>query len=192
MKRFGLTGGMGSGKSTVAKCFARFGAIVIDADEVARHVRTPGSMGHTAILTRFKTDDRAELRRILSESPEAKRDLEGILHPLIQTESQKQMTEAIAKHPNAPVLLYEATLLIEAGRAKDFDGVIVVTSPLPDRIRRISMRDQIAEKDAKLMIQAQNDDAYRLPHATYVIQNLGDENALVNEVRKVLDQIISA
>jgi dephospho-CoA kinase len=192
MKRFGLTGGMGSGKTSAGKLFAKSGAIVLDADEIARHVRRPGSPGHAAILSRFKTADRLELRRILSTSPEAKRDLEGILHPLIKDESDLQIKEAILQNPHAPCLIYEATLLIEAGRADDFEAVIVVTAPLEDRVKRVAARDQISEKDALLIIEAQSTDAYRIARAQFVIPNLGTLDALEAEVRKVLDQIISA
>ena len=192
MKIVGLTGGIGSGKTTVARSFARFGAIIIDADEIARSVRKPGSAGHSAILARFKTDDRAELRRIIASSPEAKRDLESIMHPLILTEGDRLVAEAIAANPKAEVLVYEATLLIEAGRAKDFDELVVVTCPLADRIKRIMIRDQIDEKDAELIIQSQSSDEYRIAHATHVIKNWGALASLETQVRKVLDQIISA
>jgi dephospho-CoA kinase len=192
MKRIGLTGGMGSGKTTVAKHFAKLGALVLDADEIARSVRKPGGTGHQAILARFQTDDRMELRRILASSPEAKRDLEGILHPLIKTESDLQIKNAIAGAPHAVCLIYEATLLIEAGRADDFEAVIVVTAPLEDRVKRVASRDQISEKDALMVIEAQSTDAYRLARAQYVIQNNGSAASLEEEVRKVLDQIISA
>jgi dephospho-CoA kinase len=192
MKRVGLTGGMGAGKSAVAKIFASFGCIVIDADEVARSVRKPGSIGHQQILRRFQTDDRAELRRILSSSPLAKKDLEAILHPLIAVESDRLIESGIAATPNAPALVYEATLLLEAGRAKDFDEIIVVTAPLSDRIKRVMIRDQISEKDAELIIQSQNSDDYRIPLAHHVIENVGALASLEIRVRKVLDQIISA
>jgi dephospho-CoA kinase len=191
MKRIGLTGGMGSGKSTIAKLFQSAGALILDADEIARSVRKPGSLGHQAILARFKTDDRHELRRILASSPEAKRDLEGILHPLIKTESDTQIKNAIIAAPHAVCLIYEATLLIEAGRADDFDAVIVVTAPLHDRVKRVASRDQISEKDALMIIEAQSTDAYRLAKAHYVIRNEGTLQTLTDDVRKVLDQIIS-
>ena len=191
MKRIGLTGGMGSGKTTIAKLFGTYGALILDADEIARAVRKPGSTGHQAIINRFQTDDRMELRRILAASPEAKRDLEAILHPLIKSESDRLIKEAILAKPHATCLIYEATLLIEAGRANDFDAVIVVTAPLEDRVKRVAARDQIPEKDALTLIESQSTDAYRIARAQYVIQNSGSTQALVDEVRKVLDQIIS-
>ncbi len=192
MKLIGLTGGMGCGKTTVAKLFEEMGALVLDADAVARKTRAPGSAGHDAILARFQTVDRLELRRILSESPEAKKDLESILHPLIRAESDREISRLQKAHPDAPCLLYEATLLIEAGRVQDFDQLIVVTAPLQSRIARIASRDRVSPEDALLIIQSQNTDEFRLPFADYVIENPGDLPDLKQKVRKVLDQIISS
>jgi dephospho-CoA kinase len=192
MKKIGLTGGVGTGKSTVAKLFAEQGALILDADQIARELRQPGGLAHSAILKRFQTDDRMKLRQILSTDPSAKQDLEAILHPLIRIESDRRINAAIAANPAAPVLVYEATLLIEAGRDKDFDEIVVVTSPLQNRIKRITLRDQIDEKAARLLIEAQNDDSFRLPHAHYEIKNHGQLSELKQQVIKVLDQIISA
>ena len=192
MKLIGLTGGMGSGKSTVARIFAEAGALTLDADHVARSVRAPGTEAHQALLQRFQTADRIALRQILSESPEAKRDLEAILHPLIRQASDREIARLMSETPGAPCLIYEATLLIEAGRTEDFDQLIVVTSPLSDRLARLMNRDQITEAQAQAMIQSQNPDAFRLAHADYVIENTVDLVELTQKVRKVLDQIISA
>lgn len=191
MKTLGLTGGIGSGKSTVAQLFKEQGALILDADEIARHVRRPEGPAHAEILKRFQTTERNELRRIIASSPEAKRDLESILHPLIKLESDARIKQATLANPEAPCLVYEATLLIEADRADDFDAVLVVTSPLPDRLKRIASRDQISEKDAEALIRAQNDDAFRSKQATFVIENVGSIEHLRAQVRKVLDQIIS-
>jgi dephospho-CoA kinase len=191
MKTLGLTGGIGSGKSTVAQLFKEQGALIVDADEIARHVRRPDGPAHAEILKRFQTTERQALRQIITASPGAKRDLENILHPLIKLESDAQIKEAITANPMAPCLVYEATLLIEADRADDFDALLVVTSPLPERLKRIASRDQISEKDAVSLIQAQNDDLFRTKRATFVIENLGTIEHLREQVRKVLDQIIS-
>jgi dephospho-CoA kinase len=192
MKVIGLTGGIGVGKSTVAKLFLNLGIPTLDADQVARKLREPGEAGHTAILTRFGTTDRKTLRALIASDPIAKADLESILHPLIRQKSDESLKELKIQYPNAPFILYEATLLIEAGRAQDFDGILLVTAPLPDRISRIMARDLI-EKDAALaLIDAQSPDSFRLNHAQYHIQNLGSLDDLQVQVRKVLDQINSA
>ena len=192
MKVFGLTGGIGSGKSTVARMFHQLGGIpVLDADEVARDLRKPGSAGYAALLTRFVTADRMELRNLLARDPVAKADLEAILHPLIREESSRRMALLKQSHPDAPFLIYEATLLLEAGRARDFDGIMVVTSALPERLARISARDHLSPEAALALIDAQSPDSFRLPFADFHIQNLGSLPDLEVQVRKILDQIKS-
>jgi dephospho-CoA kinase len=95
-------------------------------------------------------------------------------------------------HPGAPFLIYEASLLIESGRLPDFDGLIVVTSPLPDRLSRIMARDGTSQEAALAMIEAQNSDRFRLKHADFLIENLGSVEDLKPQVLKVLEQIKSA
>jgi dephospho-CoA kinase len=191
MKIFGLTGGMGSGKSTIAKLFSAEGIPCVDADQVARQLRQPGQAGHLAIQNRFGTTDAPTLRKLISENSMAKQDLEAILHPLIKTASDQALREAALAHPQAPFLLYEATLLIEAQRQKDFSGLIIVTAPVTERVKRVVARDKIAEKLALRLIETQMKDEERLLHATYTIQNHGSLEDLRLQVRKVLDQIIS-
>jgi dephospho-CoA kinase len=192
MKRIGLTGGIGSGKSAVAKLLHAEGIPIIDADEIARELRHPGALGHQKIITRFGTDDRQQLRDLISRDPQARADLEAILHPLISAESQARMDQAAMDHPEAPFLLYEATLLIEAGRARDFDGLLVVTAPIESRIQRILARDPMSREQATAIIQAQNPDEYRLKQATWVIENDGGFDDLKLKVRKALEQIRQA
>jgi len=188
MKRVGITGGIGSGKSTVVKFFNELGIPVVDADLVAKQMREPGQPAHTAVIKRFGTDDRVALRKILGSDPQAKKDLEDILHPYIQAASELEfkLVEASSK---APFLLYEASLLIEAGRAKDFDALIVVTSPKKDRIERIQARDQTSAEAAEAMIRAQMDDSERLKFATFTIDNSASLDELRQAVRKLLDQL---
>ncbi|MBU6153143.1 MAG: dephospho-CoA kinase [Bdellovibrionales bacterium] len=190
MKRIGLTGGIGTGKSTVAGLFHELGSIpIIDADRIARTLRAPGGEAEAPLLKRFKTTDPGVLRDLLTHDPSAKRDLEAILHPLIQKKSELAFLEAPRLNPGAPFLLYEASLLIESGRAKDFAKVIVVTSPLEDRIARIMHRDGLSREAALQMINAQNPDAFRIPHADAVIDNSGSIEDLRLRVLKVLEQM---
>jgi dephospho-CoA kinase len=188
-KAYGLTGGIGSGKTTVAQMFAEHGIPYLDADQVARQLREPGQPGFLAIQKRFGTTDRQALREMLSQDPQAKADLESILHPLIQIESEKALKLLSEHHPEAEFVLYEASLLIEAKRTQDFDGLIVVTGPIEDRIERVMSRDQCTREAALAMISAQLSDEERLKFATHSIQNLGTLQDLQNQVKKVLDQI---
>jgi len=187
MKRIAITGGIGSGKSTVVKIFNEMGIPSIDADEVARHVRNLPSV-HAEILKRFGTADRAELRKLLSSDPQAKTDLEKIMHPLIKTMSDSKLKK-MEESSKAPFSLYEAALLIEAGRAKEFDALIVVTAPDDLKIKRIQERDQITAEAAKAMIQAQMSDEARAKLATHTIENSGNLDQLRQDLRKLLDQL---
>ena len=193
MKKIGLTGGIGVGKSTVARLFQELaGAAVVDADQVARELRAPGGAAEAPILARFGTLDRTELRKHLSSDPKAKSDLESILHPLIRKKSDEIMANLERNTPTPPFVVYEASLLIESGRAPDFDALIVVTAPLPERLSRIMARDQIKKEAALAMVDAQSTDEFRLNHADYHIQNLGSPQDLRSQVAKIVDQIQSA
>jgi dephospho-CoA kinase len=192
MRRVGLTGGIGSGKSTVARLLHELGGIpIIDADQIARELRAPGGEAEAALLKRFKTTDPGTLRDLLARDPAAKRDLEGILHPMILKKSEEAFAASERTHPDAPFLLYEASLLIESGRSDDFDVILVVTSPLADRIARIMSRDGTTEDRALKMIQSQSPDSYRVQHADLVINNSGSIDELRTSVLKVLEQISS-
>jgi dephospho-CoA kinase len=193
MKKIGLTGGIGVGKTAVARLFRELaGAAIVDADQVARELRSPGGAAEAPLLARFGTLDRTELRKRLSSDPKAKADLEGILHPLIRKKSD-EILEALEKTtPRPPFAIYEASLLIESGRASDFDALIVVTAPLPERLTRIMARDHIEKEAALAMIDAQSTDEFRLNHATYHVQNLGNLEDLRSQVAKIVDQIQSA
>ncbi len=192
MKRIGLTGGIGTGKSTVAALFHELGSVpIIDADRIARELRAPGGEAEAPLLKRFKTTDPPSLRELLARDPAAKKDLEDILHPLIRKKSEGAFQAAEKQHPDAPFLLYEASLLIESGRSGDFEKLIVVTAPLPERLARITRRDGVTEESALAMIHAQSPDSLRLEHADYVIDNSGNIEDLKASVLKVLDQIKS-
>jgi dephospho-CoA kinase len=198
LKRIAITGGIGSGKSLVVKFFHELGIPFLDADAVARHLREPGQPAHQAILNRFGTDDRQALRTILSQDPQAKKDLEGILHPLIKSESEARLAQIeiqeAAKAPadRAPFILYEAALIIEAGRANDFDGLIVVTAPNALKIQRIQARDHTSAEAAQALVNAQITDPERLKYASWSIENAGSPDELRQSVRKLLDQLKQA
>ena len=198
LKRIAITGGIGSGKSLAVKFFNELGVPSLDADAVARKLREPGQPAHQKIIARFGTDDRQALRTILSQDPQAKKDLEAILHPLIQTASGEEMAKLASaealKDPadQAPFLLYEAALIIEAGRAKDFDGLIVVTAPDDLKIQRIQARDGASPEAAQAMVKTQITDQERLKLATWTLENTGTPDQLRQSVRKLLDQLKQA
>ncbi len=155
---YGLTGGIASGKSKVAELFRAHGIPTVDADAIARELRAPGEPGAIAIEKRFGTLDSKKLRALIASDENARTDLEAILHPLIKQESAKRL-HAIKHHAETagtpPFALYEATLLVEAGRAADFAGVILVESTEASRLERLVERDQMETGAARQFIGAQ-------------------------------------
>lgn len=180
---WGLTGGIASGKTTVAKFFEMEGIPVIDADQIARELSQKGGRAYAPILKRFGTNDRAKLREIIFSDPQARKDLEAILHPLIREESFKQIDEC-AKKTGAGVFLYEATLLVETGRYKDLDGLIVVEAPEKLRKERLALRDQLDAGLIDQIFSAQTSDAERRKPATHIIENRGNLDELKKQVRE--------
>ena len=152
MYRIALTGGIASGKSTVADFFARRGVPVIDSDRLAREVVAANTPGLAAVRARFGADvidqdgtlDRRALRARVFADPSARRDLESILHPLIR----QAMAEESARRPG-PYQLFAIPLLVESGRAAEFDRVLVVDCPEALQIRRVMARDGSDEAGAR-------------------------------------------
>lgn len=193
-KIIGLTGGIGSGKSTVSALFAQHGIPTVDTDAVARYVVRPNSAGLKAVITAFGQDflqldpeqnhtlDRAKLRQRIFSDPQAKQQLETILHPLIKTETQRQVTHlALAEHPPAFILV-AIPLLAEAvqnqlTRPGDWrellDEIWVVDANPELQTRRVVERDHSSESDVQKILQQQANRATRLNMAQRVITNNG-------------------
>lgn len=180
---WGLTGGIASGKSTVGSYFAELGIPVIDADLIAKELTTPQGLAHDDILKRFGTTDRNQLRELVFSDPQAKSDLEAILHPLIQSESQKRIAALASQHS---VVIYEATLLVETGRYKDLAGLIVVTAPEEARIQRLRERNQFTPELAKSIIATQTSDEIKKQHATVVIDNSKSVENLRTQIKEII------
>ena len=184
----GLTGGIACGKSTVAKMLVARGARVIDADAVAREVVAPGTEGLQAITDRFGAEvldddgalDRAALGRRVFGDASARAALEGILHPLIAVESARQIQQAVAE--GAPLVVYDAALLIESGRADMFRPLVVVSVRPQTQIDRIMRRDGLDEAGAQARLDAQMPVAGKAALADHVIDNEGDLDATEAQV----------
>jgi dephospho-CoA kinase len=185
-KVWGLTGGIGSGKSTAAGFFSELGIPVIDADQIARRLSEKEGPAHDKILERFGTSDRAKLREIVFNDPQAKKDLEEILHPLIRAASRKEIEKLSQNHS---LVIYEASLLIETGRQKDFAGLIVVDAPKDLRIQRIISRSPITPEVAQKMIDQQTTDDIRKMHADFVLSNSGTLEDLKKNVSQLLARL---
>lgn len=176
---WGLTGGIASGKSLAARFFEEAGIAVIDADQLARELSSEGGAAHGLILKRFGTADRAKLREIVFSDPKARKDLEAILHPLIARTAQEKI-----RIKGTPAL-FEAALLVETGRYREMEGLIVIESPLEDRVRRLVARDSCTNEMARQIIASQTDDETRRRAATWVIENSGTPEELRVKVQEL-------
>ena len=169
-----LTGGIGAGKTAVSQRLARLGAVVIDADVLARAVVEPGTPGLAAVAERFGSDviddgrlNRAALGRVVFADPEARADLEAIVHPAVRALAREQ--EALA--PPGATVIHVIPLLVETGQADDFDVVVVVdVEPAVQRARLLA-RDATTAAEAERRIGAQVSRAERLAAADLVIDN---------------------
>ena len=186
----GLTGGIGSGKSTVARLLAERGAVVIDTDVVAREVTAPGGAAHQAVADRFGpgvvaadgTVDRPALAALVFGDEAARDDLNRIVHPAIREEVLRRVTAAGGGDPDAVVVL-EVPLLAEIGRDRyPVAGVVVVDAPVDLAVARLVTGRGFSEHDARTRLAAQATRHQRLAIADLVIDNSGDLDHLRAEV----------
>ena len=187
--RVGLTGGIASGKSTVSAILAELGAVVIDADLIAREVVARGTPGLEAIVAEFGAGlltangdlDRAAMGALVFGDPEARKRLEAIIHPLVHRRSAELEQEAGA----SAVVVHDIPLLAEVGRAGSFDAVIVVDAPAELQVSRMVEDRGWTRQDAESRIAAQATREDRLAIATHVVDNTGtlaDLRARVEEI----------
>lgn len=187
----GLTGGIGSGKSLAARLIREAGTPVLDADEVAREVVAPGNPAHAEIVAAWPevraadgTIDRKRLGSIVFGDPAARTRLESITHPRI-VERSLEHARALAAQGHT-LVFYEAALLVETGRYRQLDGLVVVTAPEDVRIRRIMARDGITAEEARARMTAQLPEDAKAAVASYLLVNDGDVASLRTRVRDML------
>lgn len=181
----GLTGGIASGKTTVARLFAQHGVPIIDADEISREVVVPSSPCLAAIkaqfgpamLTQSGELDRVAMRQLIFSDPNARSQLEAILHPVIR----EKMRERIG-HLNAPYAILVIPLLVETGQHALANRVLVVDIPEALQRSRLRMRDNIDDKQIDAILHSQVPRHQRLAHADDIIDNQGDVGALDQSV----------
>jgi dephospho-CoA kinase len=188
----GLTGGIGAGKSMVAQFFAELGALVIDADQLARMAIERSSDGFAEVMLRFGDDvitngdiDRKKLAEIVFHDESARRDLEAIIHPRVQAIFE----EAVADLNQDDILIYEIPLLVETGAAEKFDYVITVESDLELRKERLLKRGLYISQIEK-RIAAQATPESREVVADMVIRNDSDEDSLLRQVENIWESIL--
>jgi len=186
----GLTGGIGTGKSTVARMLEKRGAVVFDADVLARQAVAPGTSGFDQVLERFGPNvlapggglDREALASIVFSDPAARRDLEGIVHP----EVRRMFAEGCEEYRDSDrVVVFSAPLLVETGMHTAFDLLIVVSAPVATQIRRL-MRDRgMAERDVQARIAAQLPLEAKAEVADILVDNEGTLEDLERRVERV-------
>jgi len=197
MKWVGLTGGIATGKSTVARLFRERGIPVVDADQIAKEVVKKGSTGLESVLSHFGRDltdaqgnlDRKKLGRIVFGSPGKLTELEKILHPEIKLQTARLKKQL--QDQGHSVAVYDVPLLFEKNMIKDFDAIIVVTIPEKEQIRRLKERDQLSDQDIQDRLRTQLPMAHKEERAHYVIKNEGSIEDLEKSVRQVLVKIQS-
>jgi dephospho-CoA kinase len=191
--RVGLTGGIASGKSTVSAILAELGAVVIDADLIAREVVARGTPGLDAVVAEFGPAvltpegdlDRPAMGALVFADPSARKRLEAIIHPLVHQRS----AELEAAAPPGSVIVHDIPLLAEVGRGGQFDAVVVVDAPTEEQVARMVRDRGWTHEDAESRIAAQASRDDRLAIATHVIDNTGSLDDLRRRVEEAYAEL---
>ncbi len=190
-KIIGLTGGIGSGKTTIAKLFLKAGIPVYIADDEAKKIMESAEI-IAAIKELFGTSifeneilNRKKLATIVFENPEKLKKLNAIIHPAVKKDFENWMLT----HKKFPFIIYEAAILFESGSYKNCDLIITVTAPIETRIQRVIQRDKTTRENVLNRINAQWTDAQRIPKSDYVIENttFAVMKEEVDEILKILN-----
>lgn len=189
-KIIGLTGGIGSGKTTIANHFMAAGVPVYIADDEARKI-----MQSAAIIEEIKKNfgsvifengilNRQKLAEIVFNDPDKLKLLNGIIHPAVK----KHFENWISNHNQSPFIIYEAAILFESGSYKNCDKIITVTAPLETRIQRVIQRDNTTRENVLKRINSQWDDNQRIAKSDFVVENIDPEitKAEVEKILKIL------
>jgi dephospho-CoA kinase len=203
MLHLALTGNIASGKSTVAELFRRWGAVIIDADQIVREVQRPGSPVLEAIAARFGPEallpdgelDRARVRQIVMRDDAARADLNAIVHPAVHRRRAELLDQA--RQRGDRVVVSDIPLLFEVADPAEFDAVILVDAPEGLRLRRLMEARGLPVDEARRMLAAQMPASEKRdwvggnpPRSPFLIDNDGDQGALEQRARTVWDQLV--
>ena len=194
--RVGLTGGIASGKSTVAGILAALGAVVVDADLLAREVVAPGTEGLGEVVAAFGPEivtasgdlDRPALAALVFGDDAARMALERIVHPRVRSRA----AELEASAPPGAVVVHDIPLLVETGQAGEFDAVLVVDVPVETQVDRLTRLKGMSRAEAEARVAAQASREQRCAAATYLIDNTGTPEDLRHQVTEVFARLTAA
>ena len=194
MLTIGLTGGIGSGKSTVTKILGEFGAPILDADKIAHTTYAPGGPAYDAVIAAFgaqivaadRTIDRKQLGAVVFGNPERLNQLTSIVWPATRDSIRRNLTELRASGANLPIVV-EAAILIEANWQALFDEIWLVRAPREQVVARIESQRGLKPSETEARIRAQLSDEERAKHATLIIEN----NGSLEELHTMLKEIWS-
>ncbi|WP_237187669.1 dephospho-CoA kinase [Rothia nasimurium] len=200
MKSIGLTGGIGSGKSTVAQMFLEQGAVLIDADAIARRLMDPGSPVLEATVEAFGpgvlnpdgTLNRAALAQVVFSDETQRQKLNAIVHPAVRQEAARLREQAAEELGEGGVLIEDIPLLAETGQADRFEGVVVVEVDRQERLRRLVELRGMNRQDALARMDSQASDEERRAIATWVIDNSGSLEETRGQVRAIFAEMTGA
>ena len=188
----GLTGGIASGKSTVASAWVELGGIEIDADQLAREVVAPGTPGLAAVKAAFGDSvissgalDRSALGQLVFANTDKRKQLEAIVHPLVRELAAKK----IAELPNDSIVIYNVPLLVEAAVDLDFDKVVTVEAPSEKQIERLVSIRKMNREEAERRVAAQASPAQRANAADVILNSNQDLHLLLKDARRLWQQI---
>lgn len=200
MRHLALTGGIGSGKSTVAELFAAHGATIIDADAISRSLMEPGQQVLADVVATFGDNlldesgrlNRQALADIVFNDDDARNRLNALVHPAVREESKLQLKAAMEADPDNAVIIQDIPLLVETGQAEKFDGVIVVYTQMDTRLQRLVDARGMNTDDARARIAAQATDEQRNAIADWIIDNSGSLENTAAQVAEVWDELRNA
>ncbi|MCL2849225.1 MAG: dephospho-CoA kinase [Micrococcales bacterium] len=198
MQRIGLTGGIGAGKSVASQRLAELGAVVIDADDLARAAVAPGTVGLDAVVEEFGPQvldadgalDRAAVAQLVFANAAARTRLEQVVHPEVRRLGAEREAAAAARDPQA-VVVHAIPLLVETGQADRFELVVVVHAPAELRLERLVASRQMSRDDAEARIAAQASDDERLATADIVLDGTGTDEDLIAQVDELWLRLVA-
>ena len=195
MLKIAITGGAGTGKSTVARMFKELGAEVLDADAMAREAVAVGTPAWAELRRLYGAEffhengelNRSRLAQVVFADPEARRRLDGLIHPRVEAELKARVAELTRR--GAALVLVEVPLLFETGREAAFDRVIVVAAPEVDQVRRLKARDHRGEAEIRGILAAQWRLADKVARGDYVVNNGGELSFTEQQVKNIWGEL---